>query len=126
MGSSLGHRWDRREEDPRATSTPIRAALIQPSHNVGFGHEGRVVDGKMGAGDVAQRRKADESSWHWENGGLDQVPEERKSQVTPGGISNDNDVIWLKPELGDEIIVPGNGVNQGSGERVGSGEGGGR
>ena len=45
--------------------------------------------------------------------------------MTPRGIGKDDDVVCFEPELGDEVIVPGNGVNQRSGERIGGGEGGG-
>lgn len=78
----------------------------------------------MRVGEVAQGRMADECSRDRENRGLNQVPEERKSQVAPGGITDDDDILWLEPELGDEIIVPSDGVDQCSGERVGNGEGG--
>ena len=81
--------------------------------------------GEMGAGNVAQRRNTDETTWDWENGGLNQVSDEGKRQVTPGGIADEYDVLWLKSELGDKIVVPGNGVNQSGGERIGDGEGGG-
>ena len=43
--------------------------------------------------------------------------------MTPGGICHDSDVVWLKSELGDEVVVPGNSVNQGNRERAGDGEG---
>lgn len=84
------------------------------------------MDGKVGACDVAKRRKSNERSRNWENRGFNQVSEERKGQVAPSGIGHDNDIARLKSDLGYEIIVPGNGVDQGGGERVGSGEGSGR
>ena len=77
---------------------------------------------EVGVGDVTERRKTDECSRDWENRSFNKVPEERKSRVTPSGIGDDNNIAWLKSEFGDEMIVPGNGIDQGSGERVGSGE----
>ena len=84
------------------------------------------MGGKVGTGYVTERRKTNERSRDWENRGLDEVSEERKSQVAPSGICDDNNVAWFKSDFGDEIIVPGNSVNQGSRERVCGGEGSGR
>ena len=81
------------------------------------------MDSKVGAGNVAQWRKSDECSWHGENGSLNQVSKEAKCQVTSSRIGYNDNVTWLKYKLGYEVIVPGNGVNQGSGEGVGYGEG---
>ena len=58
-----------------------------------------------------------------QNGGFNQVSEETKSQVAAGKIT---DIPWFEPNLGDEVVVPSDGIDQGRGEVVGSGEWGGR
>ena len=70
------------------------------------------------------RLTSEACSRNWENRGLNQVSEERKGQVSPSGVADDDDVVRFEPELSDEVAIPRDGVNQGSGERVCNREGG--
>lgn len=40
--------------------------------------------------------------------------------MTPARISYDNNIGWLKSEFGDEVVVPSDGGDQQSRERVGN------